>query len=136
MPGYDVRTLDTLRLELAFLELGLYRAPTPGRTLFVFEDSPTCPRYGPAACPNCVLMQFVPSDCRSETVPCHHIPLNDARETVDSLYRTGTQEELEEALGKWLSATIKRFEEKRIQTGEVSNLETPPRKLAASAERR
>jgi len=133
MPGYDVRTLDTLRLELKFLELGLYRAPTPGRPLFVFEDSPTCSRYGAATCPKCVLTQFVPLECRSETVPCHHIPLNDARETVDSLYQTGTQEELEEALCRWLSATIKRLEEKQIETGDISTLETSPRKLAASA---
>jgi len=26
--------------------------------------------------PNCVLMQFVPSECRSEPVPCHHIPFS------------------------------------------------------------
>jgi hypothetical protein len=131
MPGYDVRTLDTLRLELTFLELGLYRAPTPGRPLLIFKDSPACPRYGAATCPNCVLKQFVPSECRSEPVPCHHIRLNDARETVDSLYRTGTQEELEEALGRWLSATINRLEGKQIQSGDISNLETSPRKLAA-----
>jgi len=78
-------------------------------------------------------MQFVPFERRCEPVPCCHIRLNDARETIDSLYRTGTQEELEEALGKWLSATIKRLEGKQIQTGDISNLETSPRKLAASA---
>jgi hypothetical protein len=115
MPGNNVEVLDLLRLELRFLELGLYRAPTPGRPLFVLEDSPTCPRYGAATCPNCGLMQFVPSECRSEPVPCHHIPLNDTGETVDSLYQTGTQEELEKALGKWLSATIKKLEGKQIR---------------------
>jgi hypothetical protein len=129
MPGYNV--LDILRLELGFLELGLYRAPTPGRPLLIFQDSPACSRYGAATCPNCVLMQFVPSECRCEPVPCHHIQLNDARETVDSLYRTGTQEELEEALGKWLKVTIKRLEEKQMQTGDIGNLETSPRKLAS-----
>ena len=115
MPGQNVDVLDILRLELAFLELGLYRAPTPGRPLWIFQDSPTCPRYGAATCPNCALMQFVPLECRSELVPCHHIPLDDAHETVDSLYRTGTQEELEEALRNWLTATIKQLEEKQIQ---------------------
>jgi len=131
MPGYDVRTLDILRLELRLLELGLYRAPTPGRPLFVLEDSPTCPRYGAASCPNCILMQFVPAECRSEPVPCHHIRLNDARETVDSLYRTGTQQELEKALGEWLSATIKRLEEQQIQARNITSFEMPPRKSAA-----
>jgi len=129
MPRYDVRTLETLQLELKFLELGLYRAPTPSRPLLVFEDSPNCPRYGAAACPNCVLMQFVPSECRCQPVPCHHIRLNDARETVDSLCRTGTQEELEEALGRWLSATIRRLEEQQIETGDISNLETSPQEI-------
>jgi len=111
MPGYEARTLDTLRLELRFLELGLYHAPTPGRPPLVFEDSPTCPRCGAAACPSCPLMQFVPFEGRCEPVPCHHIRLNAACETVDSLYRTGTQEELEEALRSWLTATIRRLEE-------------------------
>jgi len=128
MPGHIFNVRDTLRLELRFLELGLYRVPTPSCPLRVFEDSPTCPRYGSAACPNCALMQFVPSECRSELVPCHHIPLNDARETVDSLYRTGTQVELEEALRDWLAATINGLEEK--QTGNTSNLETSPQKLS------
>lgn len=128
MPGYN--TLDTLRLELKFLELGLYRAPTPGAPPLIFDDSPTCPRYGAATCPSCVLMQFVPSECRSEPVPCHHIRLNAACETVDSLYRTGTQEELEEVLRNWLAATIKRLEGETIQPGDISNLETSPRQLA------
>jgi hypothetical protein len=131
MPGYDVRTLETLRLELNLLELGLYRNPTPGRPLFVFQDSPTCPRYGADSCPNCVLMQFVPSDRRGEPVPCHHIQLDDAGETVDSLYRTGTQEELEEALRNWLTATITRLEEKQIQAGSITSFEMSPRKSAA-----
>jgi hypothetical protein len=133
MPGYDLRVLDTLRLEQKFLELGLYRVPTPGRPPFAFEDSPTCPRYEATTCPNCELMQFVPSEYRSETVPCHHIPLNDAGETVDSLHRTGTQEELEEALRNWLTATIKRLEEQQIESGDIGGLETSPHKLAASA---
>jgi len=38
-------------------------------------------------------------------------------ETLDSLYRTGTHQELEEALGTWLRATIQRLEaEKTKQT--------------------
>ena len=131
MPGYNFDVLDSLRLELKLLELGLYRAPTPGRPLFVFEDSPTCPRYGAAACPNCVLMQFVPAECRSEQAPCRHIRLNDAGETVDSLYRTGTQKELEEALARWLSATISKLERQQIQTGDISNLETFPTKVSS-----
>jgi hypothetical protein len=129
MPGYHV--LDILRLELKFLELGLYRARTAGRPLLIFQDSPSCPQYGAATCPNCALMQFAPSECRSEAAPCQQIQLNDARETVDSLYRTGTQEELEKTVGSWLMATIKRLEAQQTQSGDLNNVETSPRKLAA-----
>jgi len=46
MPGQNCDVFDILRLELAFLELGPYRAPTPGRPLLIFQDSPNCPLYG------------------------------------------------------------------------------------------
>jgi hypothetical protein len=129
MPGYNV--VDTLRLELKLLELGLYRAPTPGRPLLIFQDSPTCLRYGAASCLSCGLMQFVPSECRSEAAPCQHIQLNDAGETVDSLYRTGTQEELEETVGEWLKATIGRLEAQQTHRGDCSDAKTSARELAA-----
>jgi hypothetical protein len=120
MPGHNIRVLETLRLELKLVELGLYRASTPGRPLSVFEDSPICPRYHADSCANCALMKFVPYACRDEPVPCHHIRLNEAHETVDSLYRTGTQKELEEALRNWLTATLKRLEEAEVQKGDGS----------------
>ncbi len=129
MPGHNV--LDILRLELRFLELGLYRAPTPGRPLLIFQDSPACPRYRAATCPNCALMQFVPSECRSEATPCQYIRLNESRETLDTLYRTGTQDELEETVDKWLRATIEKLEAQQAQSGDPSNVETSARKLAA-----
>ena len=111
MPGQDI--VETLRLELRLLELGIYRAPTAGRPLLIFQDSPICPRGDAEICPNCTLMQFVPLKCRSEAAPCQHIRLNDACETIDSLYRTGTQAEVEEELVKWLRATIQRIVEKQ-----------------------
>jgi len=114
MPGNNA--LDTLRLELKFIELGLYRAPTPGSPLLIFEDSPACPRYGATTCPSCVLMRFVPSECRFEPVPCHHIRLNDACETVDSLFRTGTQQDLEDVLRNWLTTTIKQCEQAQSES--------------------
>ncbi|HWY59666.1 MAG TPA: hypothetical protein VNZ03_34705 [Terriglobales bacterium] len=131
MPGQRCDVLDILRLELEFLELDLYSAPTPGRPLLIFQDSPTCPRYGAATCPNCALTQFAPPECRFEPVPCHHIRLNDACETVDSLYRTGTQDELEEVLRNWLTATIKSLEEKQIEARKIPSFERSPRKPAA-----
>jgi len=116
MPGRSANVLETLRLELKLIELGLYCVPTPGSPLSVFEDSPICPLHGADHCPDCGLIQFVPSESRSEPVPCHHIRLNEAGETIHSLYRTGSREELEEALRNWLTATIKRLDDEQVQT--------------------
>ncbi len=113
----DRDLLEVLKRELAFLESGGYRCSlrTPWRPQFIFEDSPTCLNFDrrerPRPCSDCVLMQLVPSERRSARVPCLHIPLNFAGETVDSFYRSGTQEELEDALRAWLQATIERLEE-------------------------
>jgi hypothetical protein len=115
MLGHNIGALDTLRVELKFVELGLYRSSTPG-PLSVFEDSPICPRHGVGSCTNCALIKFVPYALRSEPVPCHHIRLDDAHETIDSLSRTGTQEKLEQAQRNWLTATIKTLEEAGVQT--------------------
>jgi len=116
MPGHNIRALETLRLEREF---GLYRVSTPARPLSVIEDSPICLRYQVDSCANCALMKFVPFACRSEPVLCHHIRLNRAHETVDSLYRTGTQQELEQALREWLTATIQRLEHEQVRLGEA-----------------
>ena len=105
--------LDVLKNELRFVQKGGYRAPLVWRAPLVFEDSPTCPRESCVACPetDCVLMRFVPKECRYEAVPCRHIPLNELGETVDSLYRTGTNEEIEQTLESWLRETIGRLDE-------------------------
>lgn len=133
MPGRSANILETLRLELKLVELGLYCVPTAGPPLSVFEDSPICPRYGADHCPECGLIQFVPSECRSEPVPCHHIRLNEAGETIDSLYRTGTREELEEVLRTWLTASIKRFEDEEMRT--VDGTGVSSRELAGRREK-
>ena len=112
----DPRNLLTvLKAELEFLEKGGYRSPSRAkwRPQFAFEDSPTCLNYGDPArrkpCTECVLIDLVPKECREKKIPCRHIPLNVKGETVDSLYRTGTQEELEVALAIWLKSTIGRL---------------------------
>jgi hypothetical protein len=51
-------------------------------------------------------MELVPPERRGEKVPCRHIPLNDQGDTVDSLYRWGTEDELEVALRNWLTREI------------------------------
>jgi len=105
--------LQVLRNELEFVRKGGYRAPLVWRAPLIFEDSPTCPKERCSTCPdsNCVLMSFVPKECRSEAVPCRHIPLDEIGETVDSLYRTATNEEIEQTLQSWLLKTIRQLEE-------------------------
>ena len=113
--------LDILRFELRFLEEGGYaRSPhAPWRAPYIFEDSPSCLNFRDAArphpCSECLLTQFVPSESREQDVPCRFIQLNDKGQTVDSLYRTGTQKEMAEALHDWLRREIGRIETDRTQ---------------------
>jgi hypothetical protein len=107
--------LEVLKFELEFLEQGGYgRLPRESwRPRFIFEDSPTCMNFNSKdrePCEECLLMQFVPEDSRTKQVPCTHIPLSMNGETLESLYRTGTQQQIEEALGTWLRTTIHRLE--------------------------
>ncbi len=111
--------LEVLKFELEFLEKGAYgHSPrAPWRPQFIFEDSPTCMNYDsketPGPCSDCVLMQLVSPEHRSERIPCRHIPLNASGETLDSLYRSADQYEVEETAGSWLRATVQRLEEER-----------------------
>ena len=111
--------LHVLKAELAFLEEGGYRriAQTSWRPPFVFEDSPTCLYSGVSArrrpCLACALIQLTPATRRMEPAPCRHMPLNGEGETLDSLYRMGTEEEIEAAVAKWLKAEIVALEKAR-----------------------
>ena len=110
----DKRNLsEVLRSELEFLNSGGYRTIT-WRPRFIFEDSPTCPNFGHSqrqeACSECILMQLVPLEKRGAKVPCRYIQLNDRGETIESLYRSGTQDELESALRAWLTHEIENLE--------------------------
>jgi hypothetical protein len=58
-------------------------------------------------------MQFVPKEKEQEAAPCRFIPLAEKRETVDDLYRFGTQIAMEEALKEWLEKEIERIEGSR-----------------------
>jgi hypothetical protein len=105
--------LQVLKRELEFLGNGGYRAPLVWRSPLIFEDSPTCPKARWSACPHsdCTLLAFVPQESRDESVPCRHIPLNERGETLESLYTTGTNEEVEDAVRSWLLRTIQQLEE-------------------------
>lgn len=111
MQGTSV--VEVLKAELEFLNRGGYRTIS-WRPQFVFEDSPTCLNYGRRQdrkpCSECMLMQFVPADKREGKVPCRFILLNNMGDTVESLYRSATQEELESVLRSWLTRQIETFE--------------------------
>jgi hypothetical protein len=73
-------------------------------------------------CSECLLMQFVPEESRKQQTPCVHIPLSATGETLENLYRTGTQLEIEEALGMWLRTTIHRLEAERARVSGAANI--------------
>jgi hypothetical protein len=116
----DRRNLqNVLRFELNYLEHGGYTRSlrAPWRALCIFEDSPACPNYESqeyrVPCDECALLQLVPLNARTQKIPCRHIRLTPQGETLESLYRTGTQQEIEEAVGAWLRATIQSLETER-----------------------
>ena len=112
----DRNILDVLKFELSFLEDGGYgRSPrAPWRAPAIFEDSPICPNFcdpaRPHPCETCLLEQFVPENKRAESVPCRFIELTKEGQTVEDLYRTGSQVEMEQALANWLRVQIAKFE--------------------------
>ena len=109
--------LELLNFELGFIEAGGYgrSVRTPWKPTSVFQDSLSCLNFGdpdrPHPCGECLLMEFVPAEHRSDDVPCHHIPLNAAGETVDQLEWEGDQRRLEEAVKGWLRATLQELDE-------------------------
>jgi hypothetical protein len=127
MPRDSRNVLEVLKFELEFLEQGGYgRLPRESwRPRLIFEDSPTCMNFNSKdrePCSECLLMQFVPQEARKEQTPCLHIPLSLRGETLENLYRTGTQQEMEAALGAWLRATIQRLEAEQAKQAAAANL--------------
>jgi hypothetical protein len=110
--------LARLKSELEFLERGGYAKPSSHQP-FIFQDSPTCLNYSCVEdrrpCSECVLFELVPLDRRKEKIPCRFIPLNGQGETLDSLYREGTQEMIETAVWRWLRSTIQELESECAQ---------------------
>src|ERR1700732_2952934 len=113
--------LDVLKAKLHFLQKGVYRhtARADWRPQFIFQDSPTCLNFDPTQpskpCSDCILMQLTPEDRRDKKIPCRYIALSENGETIDSFYRTGTQEELEAAVARWLKSTITRLEREKVE---------------------
>jgi hypothetical protein len=114
--------LDVLRFELNFLEQGGYgrSVRTPWKPTSVFQDSLSCINFNdperPHPCGECLLTDLVPFTSQDESVPCHHIPLNPAGETIDTMERQCNQSELEETVKNWLRTMIQRIEHDRAQS--------------------
>jgi hypothetical protein len=114
----DRDIVDVLKAELDFIEKGGYgrSVRTPWKPTVAFQDSPSCLAFPIRSHDEgCVLMRFVPPELRCQSVPCHHIPLNDAGETAATLEQQGDQQKLEEALKNWLRAEIKQIEEEHAK---------------------
>jgi hypothetical protein len=122
----DRSPLEVLKFELSFLEQGGYgRSPhTPWRPPLIFQDSPSCPNFSevgrPHPCDACLLTDFVPASKQCADVPCRQIPLNAAGQTIDDLYRTKTEAEVEEAVAKWLRAAIAKLEQEESPAYELA----------------
>lgn len=122
MASAEARLLEVLLAELDFIEKGGYRstARAAWRPYFMFQDSPTCLNFDPTQprkpCSDCVLTQLIPEDAQGRKVPCRYIPLNEHGETIDTFYRTGTQEELEAAVVQWLKTNIDRLKREGTQS--------------------
>jgi hypothetical protein len=111
--------LELLKTELDFIEKGGYgrSVKTPWKMTEAFRDSLTCVNYAlpekAHPCSECHLIDFVPRDKRTEDLPCHAIPLNDAGDTVESLELENNQAKLEEVLKQWMRGKIKQIEAER-----------------------
>lgn len=109
--------VDKLKLELNVLQDGGYgrSVRTPRVEPLYLRDSVTCLNFGREEeerepCYHCFLMDFVPADRAGRELPCHHIPLNDAGDTIASLQESRDKDRLEQVLREWLTTTIKRLE--------------------------
>jgi hypothetical protein len=119
MPKDQRDILDVLRYELAFLEQNGYgrSLSMPWKWSSTFRHSPSCINFNDPQrarpCTECPLIDFVPAEARSQDIPCHHIPIGPAGQTVGNMEREHDVVELERTLGNWLRATIERIERER-----------------------
>ncbi len=122
MPHDDRDLLEVLRFELNFLEQGGYgrSVRTPWQPTSIFQDSLSCLNFDDPArrhpCNECLLYDLVPPQKRAETVPCHHIPLNAAGQTIATLDVGYNHQEVEEEMIAWLRRTIARLDAERTNT--------------------
>ena len=119
MPTDKKTMLDALKMEIVVIEKGGYHPSVhrPHDEPRVFRDSISCLNVGLGddkkehACAECFLIDFVPEKYKdSNEDPCHKIPLNAQGDTVESLSRTSSPEDVQAAVLAWLKATVRRLE--------------------------
>jgi hypothetical protein len=116
--GDDLRDIiEQLKLERSILRDGGYgrSVQTPAKVEQLFRDSTTCLNTGETVrrhpCSDCLLWEFVPNEHLEEDIPCHHIPLNERRDTIAVLEEKGDRDSTEQALLAWLDRTILQLED-------------------------
>ena len=111
--------LDALKMEITVIEKGGYYPSVhqPHEDPRIFRDSISCLNVGLAddkkehPCSSCFLIEFVPEHLQgSNNDPCHKIPLNARGDTVESLSRSSSPEDVQAAVLEWLRATVKKLE--------------------------
>ncbi|HWQ56673.1 MAG TPA: hypothetical protein VN442_23505 [Bryobacteraceae bacterium] len=120
---------DLIRLleaELDLIEGGGYEraAGEPGQDdKPIFYHGIACinhwlvPGHKPECHDDCILLDAVPEQHRTEGLPCHFIPLNDAGDTVASLEPLRDRERLEEEVKNWLRTSIRRLKDDQSAAG-------------------
>ena len=132
MANDDRDLLELLKDELSFIEQGGYgrSVRTPWKEKSAFQDSLTCINYGypyrAHPCGECHLIDFVKPDDRTTEIPCHHIPLNSAGETIEDLESQDNQGKLEEDVKQWLKDKISELEEIKRKAQAAEEKETLP----------
>jgi len=112
----DREVLDALKFELGFLELGGYSRSVrePRKAISIFRESVSCPNYASEVrtvpCAECFLMKFVTPGKENESLPCHHIPLNESGDTVASVESSSEDFEVQDAMRRWLRKKIAEME--------------------------
>ena len=127
LEGFDMAKddrdiLELLKQELSFIEEGGYgrsvRAPWLPKS--IFQDSLSCLNYGypyrAHPCSECHLLDFVSLENRSQPVPCHFIPLNEAGNTIEELEMKGDEVKTQRVVKSWLRGKINQLEGERSHT--------------------
>lgn len=115
----DRDLLELLKAELDFIEQGGYgrSVRTPWLPKSIFQDSLTCLNYGypyrAHPCSECHLIDFVAPEHRSEMVPCHFIPLDEAGDTIEDLDSEENQNKTERLVKEWVRQRIQELETAR-----------------------